>query len=282
MNKTDFLVYVAKNVHDMKQLQINYKYLYDKYERQEMFKIARKISRYNKIKIEESRNPIEEKKLYQNFLKSLEILNSDIIYYFFKEHLKRITLVRSKNVLDDDAELEYDIEKNQKTKFYINLPKTHLSITNQIGFAHEMGHIPEIDLPRHSFFEYNETLPMFFEYISALDCYDKNDAKNNFINERLSMIIDDAVSLTKLYKKCEVKEEAQKLYFTQEFADTYKFLESFDYALQLIDLFEEDKQNIVSELESVINGKSLIDVSEDLLINPYGCKRLLKEYRNEE
>lgn len=281
MNKTDFMVLVAKNIHDMKQLQINYKYLYDKKERQEMFKIARKISRFNKINIDESRKPINENKkiIYNNFLSSLEVFNSDIIYSYFEKQLERINYDRPKSVLDDDAELEYEIVKGHPTKFYINLPKTKLTLTNQIGFAHEMGHIPEIDLPRKSFLEYNETLPMFLEYIAALSCYDKKSAKDNFVYERLSMIIDDAISLTKLFKRCDSKEEVQRLYFVQEFADTYKFLESFDYTLQLIDLFEKDKDLITREIENIINGKSLISVSEDLSINTNGCKRLLKEYK---
>ena len=139
--------------------------------------------------------------------------------------------------------------KTLNTKFYLNLPVTKLTITNQMGFAHEMGHIPEIDKPRHSYFEYVEALPMFFEYIAALNCYRSNNAKDNFVCERLAMTIDDASSLTKLYKRCEMKNEVQKVYFTQEFADTYKFLESFNYTLQLIDIFEEDKETVTKEIE---------------------------------
>lgn len=279
MNKTDFMARIAKNIHDMKQLKINYKYLYDKSERQEIFKIARKISRYIPINVEESRNTINENKLYKNFLSSIEIFNSDLIYNYFNNHLNRLTLVRSKTVLDDDAELEYELKKKGNTKFYLNLPVTKLTITNQMGFAHEMGHIPEIDKPRHSFLEYSEAIPMFLEYISALECYGCNNAKDNFICERLSMTINDAASLTKLFKRCESKNEIQKVYFIQEFADTYKFLESFNYTLQLIDIFEEDKETVTKEIENIIKGKSLIDVSEDLSIDTDECKKLLKEYK---
>ena len=117
MNKTDFMARIAKNIHDMKQLKINYKYLYDKSERQEIFKIARKISRYIPINVEESRNTINENKLYKNFLSSIEIFNSDLIYNYFNNHLNSLTLVRSKTVLDDDAELEYELKKKGNTKF---------------------------------------------------------------------------------------------------------------------------------------------------------------------
>jgi hypothetical protein len=39
---------------------------------------------------------------------------------------------------------------------------------------------------------------------------------------------------------------------------------------------------VSKEIEKVIKGKSLIDVADDLSIDSTGCKRLLKEYKNEE
>ena len=95
------------------------------------------------------------------------------------------------------------------------------------------------------------------------------------------MLIDEAISMTRLYSKCEVKEEAQRLYFTQQFAEMYSSLESFDYTLQLIDLFENDKKTVTSEMEKFIEGKSLIDIADDLSIDSTECKRLLKEYKDE-
>ncbi len=281
MNKTDYMVLIAKNMYDMKQLKINYKYLYDKYNRQEMFKIARKISRYSPNRIKESFEKINDNKLFDNFLSSIELLDNNNIYKYYRNMLNRIEVKRSKNVLCDEAELEYYYDKKKSAEFYINLPTSSLIITNQIGFAHEMGHIPEIDLPRKSFLEYGEVLSIFFEYIMALKSYETN-AKDNFLYERLSMTIDEATNLIKTFKKCEAKEKVQRMYFEHEFADAYKFLESCDYALQLIDLFEKDKSVVSKEIEKVIKGKSLIDVADDLSIDSTGCKRLLKEYKNEE
>lgn len=277
MKNDDFLKRIAENIYDMKALNINYKYAYDKCERQEIFKIARKISRYSLYDVEESKIKINEGTLFNSFFHSLEFFNSDKIYNYFKDHSERLKLVRSNKVFLDDAELDYDLREN-KTKFYLHLPKTRLTVTNQLGFSHEMGHIPEIDRPRHSFFEYGETLPIFFEYITALSMYEK-DALDKFSQERLKMIIDDSINILNLYKKCEVKNNVQSLFFKQEFADCYKFLESTDFVLQLIDLLKYDKEKVVKEVESVIDGKSLIDVQEDLNIETNGCKRLLLEYK---
>lgn len=280
MNKTDYMAAIAKNVHDMHQLMLKYKYLYNHYERSQLFDIARKINRHNPVIVPESNNLIKERDLYKSFLTSIEVFDNDFIYDYYDDILKKITLVRSKSVEGDDAELEYDISKGKPTKFYVNLPKTKLTITNQIGFAHEMGHVPEIDKPRKSFYEYSETIPMFFEYISSLDCYGPVDGKDNFIYERLSMELVEAYNILKIFKKCDSKNESERLYYTQLFADNYKFLESLDYALQLIDLYETDKNVVIEEIEKVIKGKSLIDVSKDLNIDSSGCKRLIKEYKS--
>ncbi len=107
MNKTDYMVLIAKNMYDMKQLKINYKYLYDKYNRQEMFKIARKISRYSPNRIKESFEKINDNKLFDNFLSSIELLDNNNIYKYYRNMLNRIEVKRSKNVLCDEAELEY-------------------------------------------------------------------------------------------------------------------------------------------------------------------------------
>lgn len=279
MNKTDYLAIVAKNVHDMRQFKLKYKYTYNNYERSLIFDIARKINRYNQVIVPESTNLINEKNLYKDFLSSLEELNSDFIYDYYNKMISRIALVRSKAVQGDDAELDYVITNDKETKYCLNLPKEKLTITNQIGLAHEMGHIPEIDIPRETYFEYNETLPMFFEYISSLNCYGYLNGKDNFICERLSMELVEAYNILKIFKKCNSKENAERLYFTQLFADNYKFLESLDFALQLIDLYEKDKNLVVSELEKIIKGKSLNIVANDLEIDTSNCKRLLKEYK---
>lgn len=278
-SKSDFMVAIAKNAHDMHELKNKYKYLYNYYERSKFFDIARAINRHNPVEICESKNLINENNLYKSFLSSLEEFDSDLIYDYYCKLLNRIKLVRSKSVEGDDAELEYDIVKGKTTKFYLNLPKTKLTITNQIGFAHEMGHVPEIDKPRKSFLEYSETLPMFFEYIASLECYGANNAKDNFLCERLSMELIEASNMLKIFKKCNSKDNTESLYYTQLFADNYKFLESLDYALQLIDIYEYDKFSVTEEIEKIINGKSLIDVSNDLEIDTSGCKRLLKEYK---
>ena len=281
MNKTDFMAYVAKNVQDMKDLQLKYKYRYDKNDRQEIFKVARKISRYNKMDVDEVKRKINDKDIASTFLSSLEILDSKKIIDFFKNHLDNIKIIRQRCVEQDEAILEYDTEKDKEPVFRINLPRTGLTVTNQLGFAHEMGHIPEIVKPRPSFLEQSEVVPLFFEYLTAHECIKGEDWKYAFLDERLSMTIDEALSIIKLFDKCDMKEHYQSLYFTQRFADRYSLLESFDYALQLIDIFEQDKGVVTREIEKIIKGKSLKDVANNLSIDSSGCKRLLKEYKDE-
>ena len=282
MNKIDFMAYVAKNIHDMKELQLKYKYKYDKSDRQEMYKIARKICRYNKIEVEEVKEKINENEIINTFLSSLEILDNNKIMNFYKNNIDKIKIVRQRCVDDEEAVLEYDVSNKNRPIFRINFPKTSLTMTNQLGFAHEMGHIPEIAFPRRSYLEYSEVFPMFLEYLTALTCFNNEDGKYAFLDERLSMLIDEAISITRLYSKCEIREESQRVYFSQKFAEMYSLIESFDYTLQLIDIFEKDKTAVTGELEKFIKGKSLINIADDLSIESTGCKRLLKEYKDED
>ena len=92
----------------------------------------------------------------------------------------------------------------------------------------------------------------------------------------------NAYNMLRFFKKCDIKDETVSLYYTQLFADDYKFLESLDYTLQLIDIYEKDKKIVIDELENVIRGKSLNDVSSDLNIDTSKCKRLLKEYKGDQ
>ena len=142
-----------------------------------------------------------------------------------------------------------------------------------------MGHIPELNIIRESFFEYNEVLPFFFEYIASLSCYDLESAKKNFLYDNLSSLLEEAYNMLKIFKNCDSNNNVISMYYTQLYADNYKFFESFDFVLQLIDLYEKDKKTVVEELEKVFKGKSLNDVSNDLEIDPSECKRLLKEYK---
>ena len=82
-SKSDFMVAIAKNAHDMHELKNKYKYLYNYYERSKFFDIARAINRHNPVEICESKNLINENNLYKSFLSSLEEFDSDFIYDYY-------------------------------------------------------------------------------------------------------------------------------------------------------------------------------------------------------
>ena len=153
-------------------------------------------------------------------------------------------------------------------------------MSEQLGYAHEMGHIPHLEKPRDDFLEYSEALPIFFEYLSALNKKNNpDDALDYFLSERLPIEQDEARDMMKIFKNMYVKDEMVKLYHHQLFVDYYKFFESFEYALQLIDRMKDDKDAVSKEIEKVIDGYSLVDTASNLEIETDGCKRLLQEYK---
>ena len=265
---------------NMSSLKLIYKNDYNDRERKNIYQMARKMSRTNLPKSRERDEKVQEKVLRPFFLRSLKVFESSLISDYFSEKSKKIKLIRDSSLGDHEANLYYVASKGRETSFKVYVPTGDLTISDQMSYAHEMGHVPEIEKPRKTYLEYTEALPIFMEYIIENRRYkDSSDALDHFSMERLHAEQEEARDLLKIYKECENKNKIVQQYQFHVFADYYKYLESLDYTLQLIDLFDEDKDAVTSEIEKVINGKSMNKVAKDLDINTDGCMRLRKEFK---
>ena len=259
--------------------KLKYKYDYEGQDPEDIFKLCRKLTRSN---IEENKKiyePVNENSLKPYFIKSIKIFNNQRIVDYFEN--KFVKIKRDKNTTDQESGLEIDYDNKRKTEYYkLYLPKGNLFMTNQMGFAHEMGHIPQLEKPREDYLEYSEALPIFMEYLVSLR---KNgtheEALNYFLKERLPMQQEDAKDLLKMFKRLKEKDYYVSLYHKQLFADCYKFIESLEYSLGLIERMNDDKEAVSDEIEKVLKGKSLIKVAENLDIKTDGCERLQKEFK---
>ena len=179
-----------------------------------------------------------------------------------------------------EANMEFVKPNSKQTQYTMFLPKGTLYVSDQLSYSHEIGHIPELDLVRKSYLEYTEALPIFMEYLCELRRHpDKKEALDYFLIERLPMEQSEASDILKIYKNTEHPNELIRLYHQQLFADYYKYLESLEFVLQLIDRMDSDKEAVGKEIEAIIMGKSLIETARSLDIETDGCERTLKEYK---
>lgn len=259
---------------------LSYKNDYDDDERQEIFKLCRKISRANISESTLKDENVREEVIKPYFLRSLKVLENPRILDYFTNKTQKIKLIRDGKFIEQETELDFDRKTGQPTKFILRLPKGQLTMSEQMGFAHEMGHVPLIDKPREDFLEYSEALPIYMEYLTALRKQkDRGKALDYFLTERLPMEYEEAKDIMKIFKRIENKDTIIRLYHTQLFADYYKYLESLEFALALIDRMDSDLPAVSDEVEKVITGTSLANMADNLDITTDGCERLLKEYK---
>ncbi len=278
MNKSEFVEEIEKFNYYLQINKLKMKNLYDDEERKEIFRLCRKINRCLIPESKEVNVPIRFDGMSGFTISSLQIFDNKFIIEFFEDKLAKMKIVRNKKIEIGDADLVYygDVDK---PKYYVmNTPCGKLSFIDQLSFSHEFGHIPETDLIRDTYLEHSEALPIFFEYLCELKRHgNHSDALDNFLYEILPIEKLEASNVMKRYKDIESNIPEYKLLSMQLFADDYKYLESLDYALQLIDIMQDDKKVIGSEIEKIIKGKSMIETAKDFDIETYGCERLLKE-----
>ncbi len=278
MRGQDFKLEIAKFDLDLKRLNLTFKNSYDESNRKDIFRLCRKITRYDVPTSKDGKIPIKEDSLKGFSIRSLKIFENNFIIDFFEDKVEGIKVVRDKTKATGDAYLEYDKQINGSMHYIMHLPKKDLCVTDQLSYSHELGHIPELDLIRNSYLEYSEGLPIFMEYLSELKRHnDPEDALDYFLFERLPIEQSGARDIMNVYKNIENPNDDIRLYHMQLFADYYKYLESLEFALQLVDRMKDDRKAVGDEIEYVIKGQSMIETAENLSIDTDGCERVIEE-----
>ena len=251
---------------------------YDAFERQEIYGFCRKFSRNSFPSDKTINEGIKEEVLKPYFLRSLSIFDSELITDYFNEKIQGLKVVKSKSCTSDEISLKYSYTDGRPVSLKLVMPRTNLTMNDQLGYAHEIGHIPELEKLRKSYVEYDEVLPMFLEFITQLRRYRGfQNAFDNFLFVRLPMEQEAARDIMKMCKelgKTNINENQRRM-----IADWYSFLESLEYVIQLIYRTEDDLEAVTEEIEKILGGKSLIDVASSLDIVTDGCPSLQKEYK---
>jgi hypothetical protein len=168
--------------------------------------------------------------------------------------------------LEESKAIVIKCDDNNKS-FTISLPECEEP--NNILYStimHELSHFSMIYGACSDYYEYSETLSMFFEYMMLEEC-NKGKGYEDFINNRLSLL------------RSTFSDISGDLYFAMNpnylgigcknysypLASNISYPESFEYVLNLIDRRKEDKEYVDSKLGLLLYRKiSLDSVAKDL------------------
>ena len=162
--------------------------------------------------------------------------------------------------------------------FTISLPECEEP--NNILYSvimHELSHFSMIYGTCSDYYEYSETLSMFFEYMMLEEC-NKGKGYEDFINNRLSLL------------RSTFSDISGDLYFAMNpnylcigcknysypLASNISYPESFEYTLNLIDRRKEDKELVDSKLGALLYREvSLDSVAKKLDFDTKEHKKIL-------
>ncbi len=211
-------------------------------------------------------------KIKEIFFNQISILGDDTKLFYEKRFPK--IKVKKENYRNGDAEI------------YGNSSKQVIYVTNRefkdidyIAISHEYGHVPTfVNPPRKKFeyYEYLETFPMYLEYLAWLSL-DKENAINKFLDVRLDLIKGEAQNFFKEKKKVRGNGSYSDQYYIISMDKSFKYIKSFEYALQLIDRAHDDQNKVNFELDKYVSGeKTMRELKDSLEIDTAGCKKILK------
>ncbi len=209
--------------------------------------------------------------LQELFTKSIKKLSINT-QLFYKDIIKEIQIIKTNMFENGYAQI---IGNSKIQKIYIT--KKHLQEIDFACYSHELGHVPYLrNGARKDYYEYSEVLPIFLEYLSWLSINEDN-AFNNFIKVRFQSIKLEAEEFLKASKQDYYENEYHHNYLDYLKRDYLKYILSFDYVLNLINVYKEDNDYVVKLIDSIVCGYSTFKEEENILGIDSKCKKLIDE-----
>ena len=208
------------------------------------------------------------------FLNQISILG-DTTKKYYQDHIPKIKVEKSYELKNGCAEI---VGYPGKQKIYI----TKKAFTNLdfVAYSHELGHVPNLDnrlKKENEYFEYTEVLPIYFEYLAS-KTIKENNYQELFLNNRLLDTKQESKFYLNFHNK--IKDKINLMSYKDKYYDalernSYKYVKSFEYALQLINRAEEDQKIVNSSIDKYITGEeSFKSLRKKLDIDTSGCKKL--------
>ena len=217
--------------------------------------------------------------IQKNFLSQISNLGI-VTKAYYERKIPKTRIVRASSFRNGNAQI---IGCHGKQLIY--LTSKPFKDTDFIAYSHELGHVPSLENPTkngNEYFEYLEVLPMYFEYL-ACKTINKELAYELFNQIRLGISKDEASIFLGANKEINHKSNApsnKDLFLETVKRESYKYIKSMEYALQLIERSNEDQYFVNQEIDKIVVGdKSFKDSRKSLDINTSGCKKILELIR---
>ena len=212
------------------------------------------------------------------FLGSIETLGKDTIH-FYREELPKVRIKKKKNFPG-----QVHIEKGSAGIFelgkkYVLFTHKKDHITNDlVAINHEFGHIPVMkNTANGDFYDYDEVLPIFFEYLSYKSIYG-DVGKYLFVQDRMNISKYEAEVFLSFAARKNCDQSIRDRYLSNCMRRSFKYIKSFEYVLQLLDRDEEDHELVSNAIDKIVDGESTFKDQEKYLdIDTHGCKKILSK-----
>lgn len=190
----------------------------------------------------------------------IELLNrigDEDIKTFFVNAYNNTVITHIDDLMFGESKVKI-FKKDDRVIFQICLPSSEKN--SNLSYAiitHELSHymLTNDDRPKEAF-EYSEALPMYFEYLTYNEVCD--NGYHFFINNRLASLNDDYKDLKddlEFAGKPSILGIDPK-YYQEYLAKGNCYLESLEYALNLIDRASEDKKAVYESIRKILLGES--------------------------
>jgi hypothetical protein len=207
----------------------------------------------------------------------LSTIDNDMIGDFFEKLYPETTFIYDENLTIEDSKATI-IKDGEDFSFTIKLPKidqeTNLSFASKM---HELAHFSMIYGDVKDYYEYSEALSMFFEFLMYEICDDKEGYKD-FISNRMALLrnsfsgIRDDLYFAMNPHYLGISKKKYEL----PLASQMSYPESLEYALNLIDRRDEDKEYVYKQIaELLYRTKTLDSVAKTLDIDTSKYEKIL-------
>lgn len=207
--------------------------------------------------------------LKQMFLSSINSLGDETQKFY-----KNVPKVKIKRRRLESGYAEI-VGNNKNQEIYLN--NEHLKDCDFVAFSHEMGHIPTlIKGANYDYFEYSETLSIFFEYLAAL-YINKSNVESIFFSNRLEVGSLESLMFLEASEYLKYDDSISDKQLLLEMRECYKYVISLEYALNLIEIYDNNRILLNKIVDEIILGKtSFKEIENKLDLNIKSYKMLKK------
>lgn len=218
------------------------------------------------------------------FIHIIEKLNNIELTSFYKKIFSNKTIIETKKISLEECRACVLINSNGNLVPKILIPYNVVQTPYFYSIeAHEYGHFIQL-LNRNDddIYEYSEAISIFFEYLVYKEVYGEKEGYDVFINNKknfLTGVAYDLMSFLNDYFECAKDENVSQEQVKPFIINCFSFFESFEYALNLIEIAKNDPHAVDELISKVIRKEETLDsYSHNNGFSTFLCKKMVKEF----